>query len=1065
MVATRKVILILLGILALLAFLIFLLRGFVYPRISLPDKYKIVRYYACVYAICTKGCGHDWLDVDENNPNDIGICVERDPTTKKCLKSCQDVCEEMNWNNICNEPEKCCNQNYNITVNLEGEALLKGIYDGWVRGAGFFEAKTEIVDILQELNKSEKFPSIELFGTTLDDYLIEAYSEYAADCYYASNGICFNQVDCVCLGPMYALHSSYNFSNLPAFGPILPDDFKFCGGVVDKYARANIGVGAIILPSQEAREKFGCTDRPVKKIDTPGFYSCVFKGPLIMWALGNDLNKGKDVVIVSKHLSDHFFITAEPPEQIKPVNNWATYKVTIVNHIYSAEETEFELKLTYPENVECKWENEDSDSTRITLKNNTQDSLNFVCRANQPEKKYEIKIKAKGKIYEDWASVILSSTTYEIDCLVQDCEIEVYANKENIRKVVRITNNLGFDATFKLELEQDDVLNCEFVGGNKVSIPSEGYADISINCMPKPEAEGGSYAIKISSSLEGYNLVKSKKITVVVKKCKGPTQLQIIDPISNIQIEKIAAGNKVKLYVYAEGCEGVSVKIYGTNEDYKDTDYEIFSSSLSVGSYSWSVIRRVSTPGTYTFYAWVDINGNKEKDEGEVDSKNLTVGKAELIPNECKLCNEKCIFFNSEVCYDYIFYKAYGEICDRCTGDFFNPVEPCTSACDPQSCKMSTGKCAEYSNVCCISGDETYYSNGPGIPCFSEDNLNELKVTKNFWWGGYNCNIFGCWFTVREAKNILVKDDKYAVFENDWPGSKDECRGIGGPNPSNPPEHLSSATLTTISTPTGNHNACKLSDNLPPYSTWMYIRISATSRPVYGVIISIYLDPQDCHFYPPSVTTRSKITYSNFHLFLHSQSGWFKAGTISISAENKTNKTIKILPDEFAWKNIDAILIAHAHTYDLRQCERSSGFPGVPPLPYTEIEDVNAYIDYVGLLTADKERPFCTEGRVGEEQTPYHRVVNDASTCYWGVDCPLSRNGWKYKGVTSYTGFLEECRCRSGESETCGYGYCEREVGGNKFCFSRVRCASGGWTFLNFEKCGPEQVCTREGCK
>ncbi|MEM2137181.1 MAG: hypothetical protein QXI93_04420, partial [Candidatus Methanomethylicia archaeon] len=739
MVTIRKLVLILLGILTLLAFSIFILRGILYPHISVPDKYKLVRYYACMLAICTKGCGHDYLSFGESNPNDIAICVERDPVTKDCKKWCQDICDEMNWGN-----GRHCGKEFNVTINLEGLTQLKGIYDAyWISRISppenYRKAKTEIFDILHELNQTENFPSIGL----LDKVRYTEKTDYSIGLGWYCDA-------------WYYFHSDYRLGKYfgGPYGPILPSDYEFCGGVVREYKKPNIGIGAVILPSNEAREIFGCTDKIFPgwfwgvTEDAPGFYSCIFEGSLTMWAMNNTINDKADIVIVSnRYRPDHFYITAEPPEQIKPINNWATYKVKIVNHIYSEDQTEFELKLNYPENVECEWENEDSDLTTITLPNNTEDSLNFKCRATQTGD-YEIKVRAQGSIYDDWANVKLHSTTYDLDCIPQGCKIEVYANKENVREVVRIINKLGFDATFHLNLQQEDVVNCNFVGGSTVNIPNGGSADITIKCTPKPEAGGNDYTIQISSSLEDYQLIKTQEITVEVKKCKGPLIIETLTT-NNQKIEEVVAGNEVKLFVYADGCGGQSFKIYANNSNYQNIDYKIFNGVLSLDDSTWDTIKNINTPGTYTFYAFADWDD---------EMKNFTVLRVKESQQEGK----NCILCNGEWCVFSLGYVGWGDICDRWVN--FISTENCPNSCDPQSCLPDSGAvCAWSSNLCCVSGSD-FYSNGPGIPCLSPDNVTHATRNDYIVWRGDNLN---------EARNILVGDEKYVDLGPDYCGGDD----------------------------------------------------------------------------------------------------------------------------------------------------------------------------------------------------------------------------------------------------------------------------------------------------
>ncbi|MEM5854593.1 MAG: hypothetical protein QW228_09575, partial [Candidatus Aenigmatarchaeota archaeon] len=642
------------------------------------------------------------------------------------------------------------------------------------------------------------------------------------------------------------------------------------------------------------------------------------------------------------------------------------------------------------------------------------------------------------------------TTDYSLEC-IENCEVKLYPGLLSPPfGVVKLTNKLGFTETFELRLDQkgnENVLNCVLKEGNFVTLQDGEEREIKLSCKPVSQAAGNEYTIEIISRTTSLqeNLEKSKTIKLKVLECIGVRDIVFYDRSDKeISSNSINAGKQIKLKILAEGCKGKNFNLAVNH-----TEYVIRSETLTEDSYYYpgkQLYSYVSTPGTYTFYVWVDVNSNNIKDEGEVYSESLTVNNP--LPQsgkDCSQCNQICSFSNKNLC---TYWYQNWDCLLGCR-------KPCSLGCDPQSCKIENlNDCTNYSSVCCISENDTYYSNGPGIPCFSLDNLKEFALTKNFWWGGYKCEYIypspKCDFTVYNTKNILVEDGMYAIFENDWPASENECRGIGFPYPSNPPEDLGSAQLTTISTPLGNHNACKLSDDLPPYSTWIYVKISEISRPVYGVIVSIYVNELNCDWWLFPVLTLQSSTYSKFHIFLHNSSGWINAGTFEVEANNsEVSKTITITPqNEFAWKNIDAILIAHAYTYSSRLCLQFT-------LPYVEEKYVNGYIDYVGLLTADRSTPFCTDGPGN-----FNRIVNDASTCYWGLDCPISGNGWVGNKTTA-TGFLGECNCSSG---TCGYGYCEKEINGNRFCFSGVKCMNGGWVFEKFEKCEAGN-CTAEGCK
>lgn len=1023
MVAIKNIVLIILGILALLAFLILWVNGFINLRFSPPDKEKLVRYYACVLAICTKGCNHEWLDAN-TTPDEIAMCIERDPITKKCKKWCKQICEENGWLDTCDQPGKCCNQSYNVSVNLEGKAYLKGLY--WARyhisifkGTLHIDYKTGIMDTLIELNRTENFP--------LDLGEKKLYYFYLPRANIYGKKICSDLYS-----PEYEIFPEKDGDykpNMPA-GPIVREggdeacNYKDANSIVG----SNVGIGALVVTTEEARKIFSCIDTTFSDLgvtwDAAGFTSCVFEGSLRMWPLQSPVGDGYvDVVIVSnKYTSDNFILTLQPPNQVVPLNNWATYTTTIINKISSEDQTQFSLSIDYPENVECKWENEESDYMTITLPKNTQESLNFKCKPKD-DGNYEIKVYALGSVYSQWASVTLSTSNYNLKCIPTGCSENLLINKKKIFEAVEIYNYLGFDEKFNLKIEGDTV-NCTFENGYKeilVNVENNKKLKLNIACNASQE---GDYEIKIKSKPESLeNLEKEVLLSIHVSACQGPIKIEFQNEMNQV-VQNIPAGNKIKVLITAEGCDGKIVSL-AVNR----TDYILSTSVFNMGIYEYPEqdYSYVSTPGTYTFYAWSDFDNDNIYEEGRENvSSVLIVGNPdEQAKKTCGWCKDNG---NNYWCT----YYHYGGICQHCNPNPFGcDWVPCKYACNPQSCIMDVDNylprdCAKYSNICCINNNLLLYSNGPDTfnfqtPCLSVDILKADQLTNNWIHRG-----------VLYAKNVLVDDRfgldeipvSFAIFYNTYPSSKLDCTAE---NILNHPEELKDATTVEIDTPVGKRNACSLSSSLPPYLSWLFIRVSESPRPIYGIYLNgLCIDP---HGHPAS---------GGLVILLHNSSGWFLAGIGNIFTDGYFECTsTKLLPSNFAWE-ADALLIGSLGAYGANQ-------------------DRELELDYIGLLTVDKETPFCTD-----DSGNYNRLVNDAKTCYWGLECSTSGNGWKYKGKSIWTGFLSECDCSSG---TCGYGYYEKIIDGNKFCFSGIECKNGGWTFKSFQKCDSNQKCTWKGCE
>ena len=214
---------------------------------------------------------------------------------------------------------------------------------------------------------------------------------------------------------------------------------------------------------------------------------------------------------------------------------------------------------------------------------------------------------------------------------------------------------------------------------------------------------------------------------------------------------------------------------------------------------------------------------------------------------------------------------------------------------------------------------------------------------------------------------------------------------------------------------------------MPTYTSWLYIKISESSRPVYGLVLR-GLNDAIC---------------GNFLVFLHNSTNWFNIGG------GYLNQWKWFYPSgKWSWDGIDSLLIVQAD-----DCSWVNP-PGYKPY---------FSLDYIGLLTKDSSpsrTPFCTEG----DETDYHRTVDDGKTCYWNLNCPASGGGWTTDSPASTgVGAFSECNCNPAVNSGahCDEGYCKL---GEKLCYYNVTCKHGGWSG-SYDVCAdPMQSCTSSGC-
>lgn len=980
------------------------------------DKETLVRYYACSLAICTHGC--DWLDQDGHR-----ICLDNDTFTHECNLQCEDVCREFGNCGDTDDTIRCCGPTYNLSVSLGGKVLLKcyvprmwlpviGYLTGGQAGSDIYNF--EYIDsdgargfetFYNKLVKNEGLPQIIKTPKVVGETIL------GQDCIKNVNH---------CGGPcsIYDLKNFYPGQMRTEKGDKIVGSQDPLGVPADYWLENGAGIGQIFLDDTEAYEKYGCSgDCNVYSSPTRfGFDQCLFRGEINIWSDWKN-NDCADVRFNSTISGDWGF-TIECTAPIDPPPDWckqkiilgetADYTIRITNNLGTG--AKFKLGLSYtPEgtNPNCKfWKDAPDEDIHEIFVNNYGETEQFhmSCKPNKAGTyKISVSATAGAKGGKTEVELVTSDFTWTVEP-GEDGKDKPIGRGLDRSYTIMIQNKIGEATDFQLEVNTETISGidvdklCTFDANDDVTytlenIPDDGSDFTRITCNRDHDTNvHGEYEITIRAS--GGGVTKDPKIRhLTILECSGDIKIEFVQ--AGHSTDTVTSGED--FYVEATGLSGCQNNEVNISVVYPDLVITHCGASGWDGNVCGDEqTKNASTPGNYTVYAFIDKDKDGKTDgEGESDTATLTINAPSMDDSTCDT-NGGCSFSMDEWwCWNGILSSST-HICDYCVCHATWPWGGCgwwradncgivgadgsiTYDLDPQS-----DRCFSPSNLCCKS-DSNEYSNGPGISCLSPDTNTYNDRTINWWYGG-----------VDNSRNVLVKDYTYATFKYRECSNNEDCRGGSGA-----PNSLSSATCNIIT------KRCKLSDSLPTYTSWLYIRISETSRPIYGLVLR-GLNDNIC---------------GEFLVFLHNESkGWFNIGGGDL------NQWKWFYPSgKWSWDGIDSLLIVQAD-----DCSWVNP-PGYKPY---------FSLDYIGLLTKDGpplRTPFCTEGN----ENDYYRIVDDGKTCYWNLNCPTSGGGWTTdKPASTGVGAFGECDCLSG---TCGEGYCEKEYGGNKFCYYNVQCANGGW--------------------
>ena len=946
----------------------------------LEGKYKLVRYYACSLAICTKGCGK----------TEVGnICVDYDAVKRECKDggTCQDICDDQFGGS--SEPGEFCGENYKINLPLENKVRLKGVYKvkDWI-GTEEKEMPAPMGLFIEPIRKITGMIWAVLRG------------HYFAEVHYIIKHI---------------IHK--NEPDFPEPSEIIEDDcMKIDGaryylGVIHKDT-IKPGAGCILVLPTQASEKFKCFGYD----NDEGYDECEFIGNLDIWSFENPDKEGcADVIIrdAGEPFTGGFLLWVDSEEDIKdektiPVDLTDEFVVYIRNDL--GYDSWFGLKLiSPPEEAGCSL-----DETQLSIPNGGTDGVILTCSPTKyTDEYYAIEIKA-------WDGSI-SKIVY---AKVRTGRFNVYVNEESVKESVSIIvgSEETFDVTVENDLGRDDVafslninsfpdsnVNCNFddtsTDETTVTVDDGEIATTTMRCKPTNAAKDKTYDVIVTAE---YDVLKDDDIgiKITVPECDpGDLLLKFRNSNGDISVTNpLYSGDTFTLRATGfEGCDKLKGYFSVYEEGFKVDD-------CTLGGPNWNVcdlIVTANSPDTYTFYAFVDVD-----DDGITDasiSKDLTINAGSPDANGY-VANGKCTFWIEHVVV-FPFLDTWNNIC-RDWPDLGTSAERCKAedndCLDPQTCRDRSA-----ASVCCLD-DKVCYCNGPDcdtdtgrsdVPCFSTDTETDRDSSEDFWWEGISGN---------RARNALVSDDKYAVFDcflcHCHPATNDDCKIPD----TEPLSEIYSATCVDFGQ--GIAGQCEIQAYREElggligfsYDMWEVIRIApigSGGRNVYGIRI-------DGKFSGDGEVI----------VFIHNSTGWIRlSGGYYTPTSTESTKIIRPL-NKWSWEGVDAILITLR--LDLGH------------------DSVRFDVDYIGLLTKGSDVPFCTDPvDIDVPDLEYYRVVDDGKTCYWDIDCDTE--GYGYDSVKSMgVGPLNEfkCDCSSG---TCGEGYCQDIVHG--IDYYNVRCAHGGW--------------------
>jgi hypothetical protein len=1041
MVAKEKMLIFIATIIVIFIFVALVLPGFsdMLPLENplLQGKDAFVRYYACSLAICTRGCG--WF----SSNNDI--CLKRN-IWGNCTMTCKtEICDKKpNFGN-CGNKGMCCNDTYSIYVSLKGNAKFWSKYEYippmnpspmpryaslfpivYAQGGALLSAETEIDKIMEKFSNNEKKPG---FPVNI-----------------MSGGNCQ-------LSPAryFSEIHPYGISILKQYGLFYKMEKDNPSQIIDWSQ-----TGAIYMLPDQAEPQFTCMG-----YDTDfGYSECTFKGYLQIYSWDPNNDNCADVVVINgeEPFTGEFWIYAANDGNAKiPIDHTSAIPLYILNGLGFTSSFTMQIVNPLPAGITCDFNGQDRakvDGLQDTKVGTPDVPLTCKPTALPPPSSggFEIWIKA-------WDGTKTNAVKLTID--VGDFNLKLVSsspliiNAGNIGSFTfNLTNNIGRDVTFQLARAQrlagtqsiDNNVGCTFNGGiTSIDVADYATKQITLTCVPNLNAKNKNYEIDVTAK---YDTVERTAVAKVnVPNCSvSNLAVEFLDS-TGTRTTTVESGDAVTLKAYGfSGCQNMNVSFMlslGTKL-IKETEIGTDGNLVYYPPNSLDFLT-ANSPDKWEMYVQIDENGDGIF-EKESSRKNLTINTPGPAGYGGKDNPQKCGYAMGEASC-CAFYST--SICDQCGGCIpifdWHPVDDCTHCLDPQSCFNTQGYYSSASNICCGKGLSTYNPGLTDAPCLSPDTITTNDQPSN-------SNIQ--WREVDDPRDVLVYEpnpatDSQAVFKRPDCGSDAECKD----------------TLGLIDAECGNFDSdthhsgkeCKIKGfpDTDWYTSWMLIKISDESRPVYGIQIIPQDNLQGFYFgsvpYPPWIADNTQM---NFTVFRHVKSGnWFKVKEIFYSGYSPpgcppgkncpVEYVFNLKPDgTWSWENTDALLIGYKYGKHTHYYVSSPGH-------YSwDTTDADGKIDYVGLLTKSNDNiTYCTDGPGGTSPPSTYRTVDNGKICYWGVNCDEDNgDGWTFATATKVIGPFKDISYCSCETDNCGDGVCGPfNLNGQNYRFDNVTCIYGGW--------------------
>jgi hypothetical protein len=600
-----------------------------------PERTKLIRYYACSLAICTKGCNSQVVK---------DICLENYTDTLTCDVECKSICQSWPQG-----PNEACGRNYYIELFLEGKGPLggvplKGIYRVWWDGlnCGECDDASDLINFMK-------------FG-------------YVPSCrggpviHIPSSLMNIIGFPLSITGLFTGISSGGGYPNFPKPSDLV-DKTSLFGGIFDN-SRDEIGQGAILLDQGMTREAFGCFKQsPYEstfaanvcgetwkslfglKSKDMGYYQCDFQGNLYLWATSiSDTEPRADVNInASPPEPSTFLVTVDPfypfdrisgnTITVKP-GEMAKYTVEIENRLGTG--SDFGLGFGLLDELDqydiCEFILDNNPVSSVWILNGEKKIVELWCEVPDPPpgsilgKSNRIEVKVSTSAY--------GSQLSEAFLEVIDMKLDVWekggVNRDDFSAKVSLNNWVEYvvEVTSDFTTSEDFDLTTNLPGGSPVTCT---FDDDPLTVNPGPPGQTtmrckssqlDDFVFRVFATHDETGIQRNHPVILKVVACLGEIKL-------SIDKSEVAFGGSFNVEASGlQDCNGkrVRFRIDGLTASAK----EIGQCDITSGTGCPKTIEvddiDLFLLGDHTVYALIDLTGDGDyNDMGESDWKKLTI--------------------------------------------------------------------------------------------------------------------------------------------------------------------------------------------------------------------------------------------------------------------------------------------------------------------------------------------------------------------------------------------------------------------------------------------------------